>query len=109
PAALQIAVAKAATKQAPTAPARMPLPIHRPRPGTHLLPAMTMPTTSAASSTSRKTIRADEANTGCPLLRDDPAFSRILVELSDDLIATGLERLDGELHLAAAGDDLLEL
>src|SRR5262245_17042268 len=114
-AASRIASANSATRQAPTTPPPMPASTHPPRPRMPLVAAMTMPTTSAASSTSRKTTTALGVDCGrrsnmrrprssLRLLHDDNALGGVLIELADELVGAGLQRTDLEACFLAAAD-----
>src|SRR5689334_20100426 len=89
-AAADNAPAKPATASAPTVPAATPPATQAPRPGAPRLAAMTMPTISAASRISRKTIMAAAS---IVLLHHDEA-ARGLVEIVDELVAARLQRPD---------------
>src|SRR5437762_10725403 len=65
--------------------------------------AATMPTMSAASRTSRKTMSAVPNM----LFRDDHAFGGLLVEFANELVFARLERPDVEGGRRFTGDDLL--
>src|SRR5437016_14652552 len=90
---------------APRTPAVMPAPIHRPRPGTPRVAAKTTLTTSAASSTSRKTSTAMPAIVRI-LFRDQDALRGILVEVAEEWIPARLQRSDVDDDLALRGHDL---
>src|SRR4051812_28009123 len=101
----------AASTSAPSTPIATPAPSHRPRPRRPRVAAATMPTKSAASSDSRKTIRA-AVNMGClacGLFRDHRALRGLLVELTVERVAAGLERADEDRRLLPAGDHFLAL
>src|SRR5689334_7661081 len=68
--------------------------------------AATIPTISAASRTSRRTMRAVP---NMALLGDDHALGGLLVEFADELVLAGLERPDEDRGLGLAGDHLLHL
>src|SRR5579864_1300085 len=104
-AAAAIAAAKIATSIAPRMPAAIPPDTHNPRPSAPRLAAMTIPTISAASSTSRKTMMA-VASIGALLLHYQAA-ARCLIEIVKELIGTGIERPDKNADLTASRDDLL--
>src|ERR1051326_5059431 len=67
--------------------------------------AATMPTMSAASRTSRKTMSAVPNI----LFRDDHALGGLLVELADEPVFTGLERAHVDRRFRLAGNHLLDL
>src|SRR5689334_4992939 len=81
--------------------------------------AAMMPMISAASRTSRKTMRAvpnmvcysrdwpEQGRARQWLLRDDHALRRLLVELADELVFARLERPDDEGRRRLARDHLL--
>src|SRR5437762_14324690 len=97
--------ANPATTIAPSAPPAIPPPTHPPRPGTPWLAAMTMPTISAASSPSRKTMIA-VASIGSAHHQKAPARR---VEIIEKLVAPGLQRSDEDAGRAAGRDDLLAM
>src|SRR5262245_14871217 len=102
--------APAATMPASSSPPAMPPPTQRPRPTMPLVAAMTMPTTSEASSISRLTMIAAASMGSRPLLlHDDGALGAVLVELADELVAARVERPDRDGGGSAAGDHLLDV
>src|ERR1700682_3571438 len=105
-ASCEIAPAPPATSSEPTRPAPMPAPIHRPRAGMPRVAAATMPMMSAASRTSRKTMRAVP---NMALFRDDHAVGGLLVEFADELVFAGFQRAHVDRRLRLAGDHLLDL
>src|SRR5262245_46124991 len=119
-AASRIASANSATRQAPTTPPPMPVNTHPPRPRMPLVAAMTMPTTSAASSTSRKTTTALGVDCGRRssiaavsswsfLLHDDNAHGVVLIDLADELVGAGLQRTNFEARFLAAANHFLDV
>src|ERR1700722_12931564 len=105
--AAAISPANPATSAAPSTPAAQPPAIHRPRPGTPRLAAMTMPSTSPASSTSRETmIRVASMTT--PLFHDQMA-AVFRVEVVEEFVAAGVEGADEDRDLVAGCDDLLAM
>src|SRR6266478_904616 len=98
--------ADSATATEPSTPARMPVPIQRSRPGTPRVAANTTLTTSAASSTSRKTSTAIPGTIDF-LFRDQDALRGVPVEIAEERIAAGLERTDEDDDLPLGRDDLL--
>src|SRR5947208_7063725 len=99
--------AKPATTMAPKMPPAIPLPIQKPRLGTPWLAAMTMPTISAASSTSRNTMIAVASTR--PLLLNDEDAARGGMEIVEKLVASGFERADENAGCFARRDDLLAM
>src|SRR6202030_1725850 len=95
-----------ATTQAPSTPAVTPPRIQAPRPGTPAVTAMTMPTISPASKTSRKTIRS-AASTGTSWY--DQGALCLMVEVVDKIVAARLLRPHMDDRFAAGRDDLLEM
>src|SRR5205823_3783599 len=102
--------ANAATTSAPSVPPTIPYVTHAPLPSTPRVAARTMLTTSAASSTSRRTMTA-VASTVIPgrLLCDDAASGGFFVELADELVSSRLERPHRQGRFALAGDDFFQL
>src|SRR4029079_1047171 len=98
--------ANMATSPAPSTPPAMPMVIQRPRPGTPRVAAITMPTISPASRTSRKTMRSAPS---IILFRDERAFCRGLVKLAKERITARLERPNPHHALRFAGDELLDV
>src|SRR5689334_18996854 len=92
----------------PSTPATMPAPIQRARPGTPRVAANTTLTTSAASSTSRKTSTAIPA-TRRFLFRDQDTLRGVLVEVAEKGIPARLQRTDVDADLSLGGHDLLAI
>src|ERR1700674_3556284 len=99
--AVVIASTKKATRHAPINPARTPPAIHCPRCWTALVAAITMPTTSPASMTSRKTMTS-AATMLQPLFYDQHAVAGVLVKIIEELVAAGGKRTDIDAGLAIA-------
>src|ERR1700731_3259966 len=102
-----IVPAAAATPSAPSTPPATPPPTQTPRRAAPWLAAMTMPTISAASSTSRKTMIA-VASIGLCLFHHK-ATTRRAVEVVKEFVGAGIERADKDADLAAGLDDLLAM
>src|SRR5579863_6764042 len=107
------APANSATMQAPSTPATTPPAIQRPRPATPDVTAMTMPTISPASKTSRNTIRSD-GSTGTSHCSFGDSFYgqislRLAVEVVEEIISTWLQRPHVNDRLAARRDDFLDM
>src|SRR5438105_11097942 len=88
----------------------MPPAIQRPRPAIASVATSTMPTISPASRTSRKTIRAAASMASVSGFgRGHPALGGLRVELAHEAVGPGLQRADGERHLAFGRDQFLDL
>src|SRR5262249_31539781 len=98
-----------ATTPAPRIPATTPPTSHTVRPGMLRVAAATMPTISAASSTSRKTMIAVASMADFLLLHDHGALGGLLVVLADEGIAAGLEGPDEDRRGRLAGDHLFAI
>src|SRR6185312_562847 len=66
-----------------------------------------MPTTSSASADSRQMMKSALPNTA--LLRDDLALRRARMELVEERIFAGLQRVDDHRRLGARSEHLLDL
>src|SRR5690242_16245300 len=87
--------ASKASTTAPSAPRPTPAPSQRERPASPRVAAAMMPTNSAASSDSRKTINAVANIAAAPgLLGDHGALRRLLVVLAEEGIAAAVQRAD---------------
>src|SRR5437762_11619910 len=104
--AAAIVSAPPATRMAPAIPAAIPPPTQKSRRATPRLAAMTMPTISAASSTSRKTMIA-VASIGRLFGYEDAA--RGAVEIVEELVAAGGERPDKNADRRARPDHFLAM
>src|SRR6266496_416151 len=99
-----------ATIPAPARPATIPAASQRARPGTVRVAAATIPISSAASRTSRKTMTAvaSMANRRC-LLGDDRALGGLFVVFADVLVASRLEGADEDRRRGFARDHLFAI
>src|SRR6516165_5872511 len=102
-AAAAISAANRATRTAPSTPPARPVETQNPRRGAPTLAASTMPTISAASSTSRNTMMAAPSIATYRLLRDYVTASGLWVKIAEELVLAGLQRADihGDLLAAA--------
>src|SRR5215469_6388185 len=102
-AAAAISAANRATMPAPTTPPARPTDIHKPRRGAPVLAASTMPTISAASNTSRKTMMAAPSIVDRPLSRNNVAACGLRVEIPEELVFARFQRADINGDLVATG------
>src|SRR6266404_163938 len=106
-AAAAISAAKRATTPAATTPPAKPQETQNPRRGAPVLAARTMPTISAASSTSRNTMIAAPSIWTILLFHNDVTTRSGRVEVAEKFVPPGLERADIDGDLFSAGDHLL--
>src|SRR5690242_7583695 len=106
-AAAAISAANRATMPAPTTPPAIPVETQNPRRGAPALAARTMPTISAASSTSRNTMMAAPSITTPHLFCYDMTACGLRVEITKELVFSGLQRADIHHDFLSAGDHLL--
>src|SRR5271154_582273 len=102
--AAAIAPAPTATREAPSPPPATPPVTQIPRRGTPRHAASTMPTTSDASRTSRKTMIA-VANMSA-LLFDDQVAAGLRVKIVEELIAARIERADEHCYFLTGSHNL---
>src|SRR5260221_13973048 len=102
---LESTPAPAATASAPRRPTPSPPTIQRVRPSSPRVAAPTMPRVSAASRTSRKTMRAVPNM----LFRDDHALGGLLGELADERVLARLQWTHEDRGPRLARDHLLDL
>src|ERR1035438_5939936 len=95
-----------ATNSAPTMPSPMPTVTNSPRRSTPRVAAQTIEMISAASSTSRKT---SSATPGIRSLHNQPAFGRVLVEVTKKTVVAGVQGTYVDRDAAVSRHDLLAI